>query len=203
MKSSKLTLLVSVISLLLVMSGCSVGMAARTGGVKAEEVTQCQTRQCFLAQDTIELVEARDLPNGEKMEIYRFQLKRGSAGRAAMHGLLDVATLGIWEVAGTPIEASKNKKYLVITAKYRADGSLATTTLGGMPLPEENAALESIELPEGTPVTADGKIVGVLNPQGEFISIEHIMETQKVSEPLPESEPAPEGDKIASESISG
>ncbi|HYA76272.1 MAG TPA: hypothetical protein VED83_05120 [Burkholderiaceae bacterium] len=44
---------------------------------------------------------------------------QGSTGRAVMHGLLDVATLGIWEVAGTPIESSYDKeKYYAIRVTY-------------------------------------------------------------------------------------
>ena len=57
-------------------------------------------------------------------ENFRATMPTGSAARAVMHGLLDISTLGIWEVAGTPIEAVKGKKtgYVVI-AKYEADGS--------------------------------------------------------------------------------
>jgi len=53
-----------------------------------------------------------------------------------MHGLLDVATLGVWEVAGTPIEATKNKKYVTLTVQYSADGTMKQTFLGVPPLPE-------------------------------------------------------------------
>jgi hypothetical protein len=36
-----------------------------------------------------------------------------------MHGLLDVATLGIWEVAGTPMEGAYDKdKYYAIRVTY-------------------------------------------------------------------------------------
>jgi hypothetical protein len=33
-----------------------------------------------------------------------------SAGRAVAHGVLDVLTLGIWEIVGTPVEAIQGKK---------------------------------------------------------------------------------------------
>lgn len=111
-------------------------MAARTGGVKLEDVQRCQTRDCFLNQDSVQIVQVAKLQNDETMESYRYQLKRGSAGRAAMHGLLDVATLGVWEVAGTPIEATKDKKYVTVTATYRVDGTIAQTFLGVPSLPE-------------------------------------------------------------------
>jgi len=39
-----------------------------------------------------------------------------------MHGVLDVAELGIWKIAGTPIEASKGKKnYFAAKITYKAD----------------------------------------------------------------------------------
>lgn len=155
----------------LMLGGCSVGMAARTGGVKTEEVTQCETRQCFLTQDTIEILETASNEDGGISETYRFQLKRGSAGRAAMHGLLDVATLGVWEVAGTPIEASKEKKYIVITAIYAPDGRLKSKVIGNPVLIPESDDTKAADLPQGTPVTANGKIVGVLTKEGDFIPL--------------------------------
>ena len=155
----------------LVLGGCSVGMAARTGGVKTEVVTQCQARDCFLTQDTVEILETVSNESGGVSETYRFQLKRGSAGRAAMHGLLDVATLGIWEVAGTPIEATKKKKYIVITANYAEDGRLISKMIGN-PVLLPDAPTDALEgMPPGTPVTANGEIVGVLTEDGEFVPI--------------------------------
>ena len=39
-----------------------------------------------------------------------------------MHGLLDVATLGLWEVVGTPVELSKGgKTYVPIRIYYNGD----------------------------------------------------------------------------------
>ena len=39
-----------------------------------------------------------------------------SAGRAIGHGVMDVLTLGLWEVAGTPIEGMQGeKKRLAVT----------------------------------------------------------------------------------------
>lgn len=137
MKTELAALLVACIGL----TGCSVGMASRTGGVKPDQVISCQSRNCFLALDTAQIVSAEKHEDGSLTETYKFQLKRGSAGRAAMHGVLDVATAGMWEVVGTPMEATKNKHYMVITANYRPDGTLKTATLGAA----EPAATDSSE----------------------------------------------------------
>ncbi len=138
--SSTVTRVATMVLLAVAVSACSVGMAARTGGVKVEHVTKCQTRQCFLALDTAEVIDKQRRADGGLTETYRFQLKRGSAGRAAMHGLLDVATLGVWEVVGTPLEATKKRKYIVIKADYAPDGALKSAAFTGEPTKVDPAA---------------------------------------------------------------
>lgn len=155
------------------LSACSVGMAARTGGVKAEEVTQCQTRDCFISQDNVEILERKD-SNGRFSETYKFQLKRGSAGRAAMHGLLDVATLGVWEVVGTPIEATKKKKYVVITAHYDDKGRLLTKSIGADMTPDaltDHASTSSTAM-DVKPAYYNGEIIGAVMKDGTIRSFE-------------------------------
>ncbi len=47
-----------------------------------------------------------------------------------MHGLLDVATLGIWEVAGTPIEGTKNnERFYVYKVQYDHEGNVIKATI--------------------------------------------------------------------------
>jgi hypothetical protein len=48
-----------------------------------------------------------------------------------MHGALDVASLGVWEAVGTPVEgAMRDKKYVVITATYDKTGHTISAALG-------------------------------------------------------------------------
>jgi len=124
--------LIILISALLVMSGCSVFMAADKKGVSTEEVMDCQTQTCFASlRDTV-LVDGYSA-DGVRVNTYKSLLPQGSTGRAVMHGLLDVATLGIWEVAGTPIEGSKGKdKFLVYTTHFDNDGRLLKVEMGGL-----------------------------------------------------------------------
>ena len=51
------------------------------------------------------------------MEIYEYEIgNEPSAGRAIGHGVMDVLTLGIWEVVGTPVEGFQGeKKRLMLT----------------------------------------------------------------------------------------
>ncbi len=105
-------------------SACSVVMASRNSGVNPKNLTQCKTRTCLIARGATSIDQDAN-KNGKLIsENFRATMPTGSAARAVMHGLLDVSTLGIWEVAGTPIEAIKGKKTgYVISVNYEQDGS--------------------------------------------------------------------------------
>jgi hypothetical protein len=60
-------------------------------------------------------VNSSTLENGNRVEIYEYQTgNEPSAGRAVGHAVMDVLTLGIWEIAGTPIEGFQGEKYRAI-----------------------------------------------------------------------------------------
>lgn len=107
----------------LVLSGCSVAMASKKRGVSIQDVMACQIKACFVAlRDTTVTDQKSDDTDGEYVT-YRSLLPQGSTGRAVMHGLLDVATLGIWEVAGTPIEGNLNDDdFMVYTVHFDSTG---------------------------------------------------------------------------------
>jgi hypothetical protein len=94
------------------LSGCSAGMAlsgspnpnlgaVRTGASRGE----------------IELhlgspIDTTLLEGGHRADVYEYEIgNEPSAGRAAGHAVLDVLTLGLWEIAGTPIEGVQGEKY--------------------------------------------------------------------------------------------
>ncbi len=57
-------------------------------------------------------VKSVTAPGGKRIDIYEYEIgNEPSAGRAVGHGALDLLTLGLWEVVGTPIEALQGKKY--------------------------------------------------------------------------------------------
>lgn len=104
-------------------AACSVIMAANGKGVDPKELAHCKTRTCLLASGAVSVDQVKNKQGKYVSENFRAEMPTGSVARAAMHGLLDVGTLGIWEVVGTPIEASKGKKTgYVIAVKYEADG---------------------------------------------------------------------------------
>lgn len=114
-KSIKLPVLAIILSLF---TSCSVVMAAKKEGTSIEKVQSCRSRGHFLAIGANVITSDR-LDNGELVEVYQFQSEKGSAARAFMHGVLDVSTLGVWEVVGTPIEASMDdSSYFSIRVHY-------------------------------------------------------------------------------------
>ena len=105
--SRKITCFVFILSFIL--TSCSVYMAAKHEGASLEEIQQCKTRSCLIAKGAVPISSEKN-EKDELIEVYKVRAKKGSTARAVMHGLLDVSTLGVWEVAGTPIEGAKGKK---------------------------------------------------------------------------------------------
>lgn len=122
----KISLLLFVV---LFASSCSVYMAAKKEGTSQDELQQCRTRGCILSKG-VEVVSSEKTESGELIETYKVMQKKGSTARAIMHGLLDVATLGIWEVAGTPIEGAAGKKeYFSIKVYYDKEENIKKVEL--------------------------------------------------------------------------
>lgn len=105
------------------LASCSVVMSANSGGVDAETLSKCKTRSSLIADGAQPISHKTNKKGKLVSERFKAQMPTGSAARAAMHGVLDVATLGIWEVVGTPIEAIKDKKrFYIVQANYKPDG---------------------------------------------------------------------------------
>ena len=102
------------IGVIAIFSSCSVIMAAKKEGTNVENLQQSRCRGQIIAQGAT-LISSERLPSKELVEVYQFKKEQGSAARAFMHGVLDVSTLGLWEVLGTPVEAcmSENKCFVV------------------------------------------------------------------------------------------
>ncbi len=103
------------------LSGCAVSRAASKEGVNIKDVLSCGTRTCLVARG------AEPLP-GLKFDeanigAYRVRKATGSTLRAVMHAILDVSTLGLWEIVGTPLEGALNRtQYYGLKVAFGADG---------------------------------------------------------------------------------
>lgn len=126
----------------MMLQGCSVGMAM--SGKKQPELGAIRvgaTRGEIELQlgAPVEIHEA----NGKRVDIYEYEIgNEPSAGRAIGHGVMDVLTLGIWEVVGSPIEGVQGeKKRLMIT--YNEDDTVAS--VGAAPLPKKEKKTDEKE----------------------------------------------------------
>ena len=46
-----------------------------------------------------------------RVDLYEYEIgNKPSAGRAIGHGVMDILTLGLWEIIGTPIEGFQGEK---------------------------------------------------------------------------------------------
>ena len=94
------------------LSGCSVGMAL--SGSQNPDLGAVRTGA---SRGEIELhlgspVRSTLLDDGRRADVYEYEIgNEPSAGRAAGHAVMDVLTLGVWEIVGTPIEGVQGEKY--------------------------------------------------------------------------------------------
>lgn len=99
-------------SLCVPIQACSVGMA-----MSGSENPDLGAIRVGASRGEIELhlgspIKTTPLPDGGRADVYQYEIgNEPSAGRAVGHGVMDVLTLGIWEVVGTPIEAVQGETY--------------------------------------------------------------------------------------------
>ncbi len=103
----RFALLLSCVSLTL--SSCSVVMASNKSGTDLESLQNATSRMQLIALGA-EPTSTDKSDAGELVETYRLQKERGSIARAFMHGMLDLSTAFLWELAGTPIEFSLDQQ---------------------------------------------------------------------------------------------
>ena len=107
-------------------SACSIGMAmsgsdnpdlgaVRVGATRGEVEMQLGSP-----------VRSTSLDDGMRMDVYAYEIgNEPSAARAIGHGVMDVLTLGVWEVIGTPIEGFQGEKHQA-TITYDRDGKVVS-----------------------------------------------------------------------------
>lgn len=97
---------------MLMNSGCSVVMASKQPSKK--NTTMLNTgipRSLVVAEFGAPVIS--EMKEGKRYEIYTFVQGYSTAskvGRAFWHGAADVATVGLWEIIGTPTETVFNGK---------------------------------------------------------------------------------------------
>lgn len=108
------------ISISLLLSGCSAYMAANQPGKKDFNVLKPGTARSVVIAELGKPLTT-EMQGGHKVDIFKFTQGYGAgvrAGRAIVHGAASVATLGLWEVIGTPVEGHFNGTELSIEVHY-------------------------------------------------------------------------------------
>lgn len=92
---------------------CSIAMAARKSGVDIDSVLTAHTREQLI------VLGAQPIAAEGPTETYLIQKKQGSIARALLHGILDLGTGFLWELAGTPIESAlTQQKYYSVKVTF-------------------------------------------------------------------------------------
>ena len=111
-------------------SGCAVYKASSKEGVEPRRAAACETVTCLYALPSSEMLGREEMPDGQIRYMFRALRRQGSTGRAFMHAYADIATLGLWEIVGTPMEgAVQNSEYFVIEAICDASGKCSSVEL--------------------------------------------------------------------------
>ena len=110
MKNCKLLLVLLLVAPFL--EACSVGMALSGDKDPDLSVVKKGASRTEVEFQLGKPTETKTEAAGTTKAKYQYQLgNEPSAGRAVAHGAMDVLTLGIWEVVGTPVEAINGTKY--------------------------------------------------------------------------------------------
>ena len=105
------------------LTGCSVFMAAKQPPKKDLTVLNVGTPRNMLIAEFGSPVHT-EVKEGLRMDVYNFvqgYSKGAKAGRAVFHGAADVLTLGLWEVVGTPTEATFDGNRMSVEVRYDAN----------------------------------------------------------------------------------
>ena len=109
------------------LAGCSVFMAAKQPPKKNLGVLKEGTPRSMILAELGQPV-ASETKDGKRVDVFSFiqgYSKGAKAGRAVFHGAADVLTLGLWEVVGTPTEATFDGNKMAFEVTYDASDKAA------------------------------------------------------------------------------
>lgn len=103
---------------------CSPIMAARQDSYVDVDKIKPGTRKAVVIGNLGSPLENHENEKGEQCEIYKFRQgysQGAKTGRVMLHTMADFLTLGLWEVVGTPVEATFSGHNLSYEVCYDKD----------------------------------------------------------------------------------
>jgi hypothetical protein len=134
---------ISGLVMIVLLAGCSVFMAA-SGKEEPNLVMMRSGTPRYVVESQLgpPTSESRE-ENGDCRCTYVYEVgNEPSAGRAVLHGALDVLSLGIWEIVGTPMELVQGEKQTA-TVVYGADQNVKSFWTSSYAAPIGASSLES------------------------------------------------------------
>ncbi len=103
------------------LQGCAVKQAMEQPDKKDVSVFAVGTPRYRIIAEVGKPVETKVAEDGTKIDVFSFvqgYSKGAKAARAFGHGVMDVATLGLWEVIGSPTEAIASGDKVIVRVYY-------------------------------------------------------------------------------------
>ena len=130
--------MLSLMLILLGLTGCSVMMAVQGGEEYNYSLLKEGTPREAILENFGDPESSKTKEDGRIIDTYLLEEgNKSSPEMAAGHFVMDVATLGIWEIAGTVIEANKGRE-VTYEITYNPDGKVSSVhppVYGSVPRP--------------------------------------------------------------------
>lgn len=105
---------------LIALAGCSVNMALKQPEKKDLAILADGTPRNLILAEFGEPSHTETL-QGQRIDVFSFTQGYSDGARksrAMLHGVADVLTLGLWEIVGTPTEATFDGENMVVEVRY-------------------------------------------------------------------------------------
>ena len=127
-------LLIITVGFSIIISGCSVGMAMSGKdnpnlGMVREGASRGEIEMTIGSP-----IKTISIDEKKRIDIYEYEIgNQPSAGRAIGHAALDLLTLGLWELIGSPIEGFQGSKYKLQVTYDKNDKVIAINQMTQQP----------------------------------------------------------------------
>ena len=104
-----------------VFTGCSAKRAMEQPDKKDMQVLKKGTPRYKIMAEFGQPIETNNLENGNISDTYSFIQgfsKEEKTARAVGHAVMDVATIGFWELIGTPVEVALSGEKIILKVLY-------------------------------------------------------------------------------------